>query len=79
VIRRTAMTLLPRSVVLSIALICIGAMLSRAESSRMVNVADGVSLRVIEAGKVGNGPVLVFIPGWSIGDNKSNALLQLIV
>ena len=64
------MTLLP-SVVLSIALICIGAILSRAESSagssRMVNVADGVSLRVIEAGKVGNGPVLVFIPGWSTG------------
>jgi len=33
----------------------------------MVKVADGVSLRVIEAGKVGDGPVLVFIPGWSTG------------
>jgi len=33
----------------------------------MVNVTDGVSLRVIEAGKVGDGPVLVFIPGWSTG------------
>jgi len=71
VIRGTAMTLLPRSAVLSIALICIGAVLLRAEScagsSRMVQVADGVSLRVIEAGKVGDGPVLVFIPGWSTG------------
>jgi microsomal epoxide hydrolase len=65
------MTLLPRLVVLSLAVICIGAMLSRAESSsgssRMVQVADGVSLRVIEAGKVGDGAVLVFIPGWSTG------------
>ena len=33
----------------------------------MVNVADGVSLRVIEAGKVSDGPALVFIPGWSTG------------
>ena len=65
------MTLLPRSVVFAIALICIGATLPRAESSagssRMVEVANGVSLRVIEAGKVGDGPVLVFIPGWSTG------------
>jgi microsomal epoxide hydrolase len=65
------MTLLPRQVVLSTALVCIGTMLSRAESnagsSRMVNVADGVSLRVIEAGKVNDGPALVLIPGWSTG------------
>ena len=33
----------------------------------MVEVADGVSLRVIETGKIGDGPVLVFIPGWSTG------------
>src|SRR5213596_186345 len=36
-------------------------------SSRMVNVADGVSLRVIESGKAGGEPALVFIPGWSTG------------
>src|SRR6266496_5055790 len=51
--------------------VCLGSMRSRAESntgsSRMVEVADGVSLRVIKAGKPGNGPVLVFIPGWSTG------------
>jgi pimeloyl-ACP methyl ester carboxylesterase len=33
----------------------------------MLEVADGVSLRVIEAGKPGDRPVLVFIPGWSTG------------
>jgi len=33
----------------------------------MVEVADGVSLRLSEAGKSGDGPVLVFIPGWSTG------------
>jgi non-heme chloroperoxidase len=31
----------------------------------MVEVSNGVSLRVIEAGKPGDGPALVFIPGWS--------------
>src|SRR5262245_65483610 len=65
------MTLLPRLVVCSVALICIGAMLSRAESvtgsSRTLEVADGVSLRVIEAGKPDAPSVLVFIPGWSTG------------
>jgi microsomal epoxide hydrolase len=54
-----------------IAVICLSAMLSRAESnagsSRMAEVAGGVSLRVIEAGKPGDGPALVFIPGWSTG------------
>ena len=33
----------------------------------MVEVDDGVSLRVIEAGKSGDGPALVLIPGWSTG------------
>jgi non-heme chloroperoxidase len=36
-------------------------------SARMVEVAQGVSLRVIEAGKPGPQPTLVFIPGWSTG------------
>jgi pimeloyl-ACP methyl ester carboxylesterase len=54
-----------------IAVTCLSAMLSRAESnagsSRVVEVAQGLSLRVIEAGKPGDGPVLVFVPGWSTG------------
>ena len=54
-----------------IPVICLGAERARTESntraSRMVEVADGVSLRLIEAGKPGDGPVLVFIPGWSTG------------
>ena len=33
----------------------------------MVEVAEGVSVRVIEAGKPGAQPTLVFIPGWSTG------------
>jgi len=70
VIRRKVMTSLLRPAVLSVALICIGSMLSRAESSadssRAVEVADGVSLRVIEAGKPDAQPALVFIPGWSM-------------
>jgi len=65
------MMLFPRSVLLLIAVICLGSMQARAESntgsSRMVEVGDGVSLRVIEAGKPGDGPPLVFIPGWSTG------------
>jgi non-heme chloroperoxidase len=32
-----------------------------------VDVGNGVSLHVIEAGKSGTRPVLVFIPGWSTG------------
>ena len=51
--------------------ICLGAGPARAESnkgsSHMVEVGDGVSLRVIEAGKPGDAPALVFIPGWSTG------------
>jgi pimeloyl-ACP methyl ester carboxylesterase len=51
--------------------ICFGALGARAESkagsSRMMQVADGVSLRVLEAGKPDDRPALVFIPGWSTG------------
>jgi pimeloyl-ACP methyl ester carboxylesterase len=50
---------------------CLGAAPARAESntgsSHMVEVGDGVSLRVIEAGKPGDVSALVFIPGWSTG------------
>ena len=65
------MKLCPRPVVLLIVVMCVGVMPARAEStpgpSRMVEVAEGVSLRVIEAGKPDAGPELVFIPGWSTG------------
>ena len=65
------MMLFTRLVVLLIAVTCLGSIPERAESktgsTRMVEVGDGVSLRVIEAGKSGDGPVLVFIPGWSTG------------
>jgi microsomal epoxide hydrolase len=65
------MTLIARPVLLLIAVICFGGLRARAESPagslRMVNVAEDVSLRVLEAGKPGKGPVLVFIPGWSTG------------
>src|SRR5881396_4332464 len=67
------MSILPVKFILFclIAVICLGTMPGSAESnpgsSRMVNVADGVSLRVIESGKAGGEPALVFIPGWSIG------------
>jgi non-heme chloroperoxidase len=54
-----------------IPVICVGAERARTEpntgSSRMVEVADDVSLRLIEAGKPDEGPALVFIPGWSTG------------
>jgi pimeloyl-ACP methyl ester carboxylesterase len=49
--------------------ICFGSMQARAAStfgsSRMVNVGEGVSLKVIEAGKLDARPALVFISGWS--------------
>src|SRR4029450_7020046 len=65
------MTLISRPVLLLIAAICLGGLRVRAESNtrspHMVEVGDGVSLRVIEAGKPGDGPALVFIPGWSTG------------
>ena len=65
------MTLISRAVLLLIAVICLGGLRVRAESdvgsSRMVKVAEGVSLRLIEAGKPDGGPALVLIPGWSTG------------
>jgi pimeloyl-ACP methyl ester carboxylesterase len=71
VIRRAPISLIPRSVLLLIAVTCLGGLRARAESpagsSRMVNVAEGVSLRVLEAGEPGDGSALVFIPGWSTG------------
>jgi microsomal epoxide hydrolase len=71
VICRTALTLISRAVLLLIAVICLGGLRVRAESdvgsSRMVKVAEGVSLRLIEAGKPDGGPALVLIPGWSTG------------
>ena len=33
----------------------------------MVEVAQGISLRVVEAGKPSAEPALIFIPGWSMG------------
>ena len=53
-------------------LIAAGAVFVRADSvpvlrEQKVDVGGNVSLRVIEAGKPGAGPVLVFIPGWSTG------------
>jgi pimeloyl-ACP methyl ester carboxylesterase len=52
-----------------IAVTCLGELRAGAESntasSHMVEVGDGVSLHVIEAGKPGDAPALVFIPGWS--------------
>src|SRR5947207_11030875 len=65
------MTLIARPVLLLFAVICFGALRVHAKSStgssRMVEVGDGVSLRVLEFGNPGKGPVLVFIPGWSTG------------
>jgi non-heme chloroperoxidase len=50
---------------------CLGELRAGAESntasSHSVEVGDGVSLRMIEAGKPGDVPALVFIPGWSTG------------
>lgn len=62
----------PRPIVLLIAGITAKAAAVRADSAsgvreRKVNVGEGVSLRVIEAGQAGAGPTLVFIPGWSTG------------
>src|SRR6058998_2696307 len=53
-----------------IARICFGAIVSCAASdagpARMLEL-EGVSLRVIEAGKPSAEPPLIFIPGWSTG------------
>jgi pimeloyl-ACP methyl ester carboxylesterase len=53
-------------------LIAAGAVFVRADSvpglrEQKMDVGGNVSLRVIEAGKPGAGPVLAFIPGWSTG------------
>ncbi len=66
------MKLFPRLIVLLIAAITANAVAVRADSAsevreRKVDVGEGVSLRVIEAGPAGPGPTLVFIPGWSTG------------
>src|SRR5438094_10591632 len=71
--RKPAMSILPVKFILFclIAVICLGTMpgsaASNPGSSRMVTVADGVSLRVIESGKAGGEPGVVLIPGWSTG------------
>jgi len=67
-----AVKLFPRPIVLLIAGITASAAVVRADSpsglrERKVDVGEGVSLRVIEAGQPGQGPTLVFIPGWSTG------------
>jgi len=64
--------LFPRPIVLLIAGITASAAVVRADSAselreRKVDVGEGVSLRVIEAGQPGPGPTLVFVPGWSTG------------
>ena len=66
------MKLFPRPIVLLIAGITASAAVVRADSAselreRKVDVGEGVSLRVIEAGQPGPGPTLVFVPGWSTG------------
>src|SRR5438874_13321243 len=55
-----------------IAAICLGAVsglaqLNAQSTGQRVEVADGVSLRVVEAGSSGAGSALVFIPGWRSG------------
>ena len=66
------MNLFPRPIVLLIAGIIANAAAVRAGSAsevreRKVDVGEGVSLRMVEAGNPGPGPTLVFIPGWSTG------------
>jgi microsomal epoxide hydrolase len=66
-----AVKLFNRSIVFLIAGIIASAATGRAYSAsglreRKVDVGEGVSLRVIEAGQ-GSGSTLVFIPGWSTG------------
>jgi pimeloyl-ACP methyl ester carboxylesterase len=67
-----AVKLFPRSIVLLIAGITASAAAGRADPAsglreRKVDVGEGVSVRVIEAGQAGPGPTLVFVPGWSTG------------
>lgn len=61
-----------RSFVFLIAAIGSSSTIVRADSAadiheQKVDVGDGVSLRVIEAGQSSSGSTLVFIPGWSTG------------
>jgi hypothetical protein len=67
-----AVKLFSRSVVILFAGISASAAAVRADSAsgireRKVDVGEGVSLRVIEAGQAGPAPTLVFVPGWSAG------------
>ena len=67
-----AVKLFRRLIVVLVAGITANAAAVRADSAskvgeRKVDVGEGVSLRVIEAGPAGPGPTLVFIPGWSTG------------
>jgi len=65
------------------AAVCLGTLpmlaKSNSGSSRMVEVAEGVSVRVIEAGKPGAQPTLVFIPGWSTGADNWRQQIGLFV
>ena len=59
-----------RLIVLLIVGVAANAVAVRADSAsgtreRKVDVGEGVSLRIIEAGQAGPAPTLVFIPGWS--------------
>jgi pimeloyl-ACP methyl ester carboxylesterase len=67
-----AVKLFLRPIVLLIVAIAASTTAARASSGsgvreRKVDVTEGVSLRVIEAGRADAGPTLVFIPGWSTG------------
>jgi non-heme chloroperoxidase len=59
-------------IVVLIAGITANAAAPRADSAsklreRKVDVGEGASLRVVEAGQAAPGPTLVFVPGWSAG------------
>ena len=84
---RLPMKLFPRSIVFLIAGITASAAIGRTESApgvreRKVDVGEGVSLHVVEAGTTGPGPTLVFIPAGArapiSGDNRSIVLHPLI-
>jgi pimeloyl-ACP methyl ester carboxylesterase len=57
--------LFPRAIVLLIAGITASGNASEVRE-RKVDVGEGVSLRIIEAGETGSRSTLVFVPGWSI-------------
>jgi hypothetical protein len=63
-------SLLPRPILLLIAGVAAHASVVCADSAagvreRKVDVGEGVSLRIIEAGETGSRSTLVFVPGWS--------------